>query len=51
VSGQLEVRAPFDGALIATIDTADATQVEQALATAYGLFRNRDAWLDPARRI
>ena len=51
MSGQLEVRAPFDGALIATIDTADATQVEQALATAYGLFRNRDAWLDPARRI
>ena len=33
--GQKEVRAPFDGALIATIDMAGAEQAEQAMATAY----------------
>lgn len=46
-----EVRAPFDGALIATLPTAGEAEVEQALAAAYALFRNRDAWLAPARRI
>jgi acyl-CoA reductase-like NAD-dependent aldehyde dehydrogenase len=48
---QKQVRAPFDGALIDTIDTADAEQAEQALETAHGLFRDRDAWLPPSRRI
>ena len=51
MSTQKEVRAPFNGALIATLDTAGGQEVEQALATAYALFRNRDAWLAPARRI
>ena len=46
-----DVRAPFDGALIATVPTAGEAQIEQALATAYALFRDRDAWLPPARRI
>jgi acyl-CoA reductase-like NAD-dependent aldehyde dehydrogenase len=46
-----EVRAPFDGKLIATIDTGDTEVVEQALTTAYGLFRHRDAWLAGPRRI
>jgi len=48
---QKEVRAPFDGALIATCDMADSEQAEQAMATAYALFRDRDAWLPPSRRI
>jgi acyl-CoA reductase-like NAD-dependent aldehyde dehydrogenase len=48
---QKEVRAPFDGALIATIDMAGAEQAEQALATAHTLFRDRDGWLPPSRRI
>lgn len=47
----MEVFAPFDGSLIATVDRADGTAVNHALETAYGLFRNRDAWLSPARRI
>lgn len=38
-----EVSAPYDGALLATVDTADSGVVEQALATAYALYRNRDA--------
>jgi acyl-CoA reductase-like NAD-dependent aldehyde dehydrogenase len=45
------VRAPFDGQLIATVDTADETMVEQALNTAYPLFRKRANWLPPAQRI
>jgi acyl-CoA reductase-like NAD-dependent aldehyde dehydrogenase len=46
-----EVRSPLDQALIATFDQVDLDGAEQALATAQGLFRNRDAWLSPARRI
>ena len=46
-----EVRSPYDGALIATVATAGEAAVEQALVTAYALFRNRDAWLPPAKRI
>ena len=47
----LNVHAPYDNSLIATVDTADASAVEQALATAYGLFRNRDSWLSADKRI
>jgi acyl-CoA reductase-like NAD-dependent aldehyde dehydrogenase len=47
----IEVRAPFDGQLIATVDTADETVVEQALITAYALFRKRANWLPPPQRI
>ena len=46
-----EVSAPYDGTLLATVDTADSGIAERALATAYALYRNRDAWLSPARRI
>ncbi|MBV8290452.1 MAG: aldehyde dehydrogenase family protein [Mycobacterium sp.] len=46
-----EVSAPYDGTLLATVDTADSGIAEMALATAYALYRNRDAWLSPARRI
>jgi acyl-CoA reductase-like NAD-dependent aldehyde dehydrogenase len=46
-----EVYAPFDGALIATVEQADSAAVEKALATAYSLFRNRDSWLKPSQRI
>lgn len=51
-SGQvLEVRAPYDGSLIATVDTAGDLAVETALQTAYALFRDRGRWLAPAQRI
>src|SRR5258705_3909664 len=46
-----EVSAPYDGTLLATVDTADGGIAEGALATAYALYRNRDAWPSPARRI
>ena len=47
----LEVHAPWDNQLIATVDTADSAAVEQALATAYTLYRDRERWLSPAQRI
>jgi len=52
VSGTpLEVTAPYDNALLATVDAADAVAAEQALATAYALFRDRSQWLSKAQRI
>lgn len=48
---RLTVSAPFDEAEIATIAAADAAVVEQALSTAYKLYRDRKRWLSPARRI
>ncbi|MSP43471.1 MAG: aldehyde dehydrogenase family protein [Alphaproteobacteria bacterium] len=47
----LEVTAPFDGAVIARLPRMDAAQVEAALASAYALYRNRDAWLPKSQRI
>ena len=44
----LEIHAPWDNS---TIATADSAAVEQALTTAYALYRDRDAWLSPAERI
>ncbi|MDM0110201.1 aldehyde dehydrogenase family protein [Variovorax sp. J22R24] len=47
----MEVRSPFDGSLIATLAVAGETEIERALSTAHALFRDRSAWLPPARRI
>ncbi len=47
----LEVYAPYNNELIATIQTADKAVVEKALQTAYSLYRNRDAWISPHERI
>jgi acyl-CoA reductase-like NAD-dependent aldehyde dehydrogenase len=46
-----EVLSPYDGSLIATVEQAGSESIEKALQTAYHLFRDRDAWLSPARRI
>lgn len=51
MSANREVRSPYDGSVIASVDYAGAGAVENALATAYGLFRDRAKWLPPARRI
>ncbi|MDO9459945.1 MAG: aldehyde dehydrogenase family protein [Alphaproteobacteria bacterium] len=48
---KLEVTAPFDGASIANIPRMNAAQIETALASAYALYRNRDAWIPKAKRI
>ncbi|MFT5427082.1 MAG: acyl-CoA reductase-like NAD-dependent aldehyde dehydrogenase [Gammaproteobacteria bacterium] len=47
----LEVVAPYDGTLIATVDTADSSVVEKALTTASSLYKNRDSWLPAEQRI
>lgn len=49
--GQLEVVAPYDGAVIGEVTAADATAAELALETARTLHRQRDNWLPPSRRI
>ena len=47
----IEVRAPFDGAPVGAVATANADAVERALATAHALYRNRRQWLPKQRRI
>ena len=49
--GDLEVTAPYDGSVLATVQTADSAAIDQALANASSLFRHRDQWLKPPRRI
>lgn len=50
-NGKLEVTAPYDSALIATIDTGGEAAVEQALATAYSLYRDKKSWLSAEQRV
>ena len=45
------VTAPFDGAFIQNVPAASADDVEKALSTAYGLFRDRSAWIPKHKRI
>jgi len=47
----LKVNRPFDGTLIKEIPMHDATDVEQALQVAYGLFQDRSKWLPAWQRI
>ena len=49
--GKLNVTAPFDGALIATVDTGGKDAVDQALITAYALYRDKKNWLSAEQRI
>ncbi len=50
-NGKLKVTAPFDDALIATIDTGGSDAVEAAMTTAYSLYRNKQGWLSAEQRI
>ncbi len=50
-TGSLEVTSPFDGAILATVDTGGAEHVDDALSTAYGLFRDRGSWLSIPERV
>lgn len=47
----LTVVAPYDLQPLAEVACGDLAVVEQALATAYALYRNRDSWLPRAERI
>ena len=50
-AGKLDVTAPYDGQLIATVDKVDKTAIEKALTTANDLFNNKSKWLSAAKRI
>lgn len=50
-AGHCEVHSPYDGSLIGRVERAGEDGVEAALKTAHALFRDRDAWLGPARRL
>ncbi len=50
-AGQIEVRCPFDDSLLATVETIGEELTENALATAYGLYRDRSSWLPVPKRI
>ncbi len=47
----IPVTAPFDGSAISSVPDATHQDVENALATAHALYRNRDGWLPKPRRI
>ncbi|MFW5447059.1 MAG: aldehyde dehydrogenase family protein, partial [Methylophagaceae bacterium] len=47
----LDVTSPFDDSLIATVETANIDDIEQALATASALFADRKRWLPASERI
>lgn len=47
----LEVVAPFDGAIIGQISCADESLVEQALAAAAAVFADRKQWIPLPKRI
>ena len=50
-SGTLEVTAPFDGRLIATVDKVDGAAIDNALNIASHLYNNRSTWLSAETRI
>lgn len=50
-AGKLDVTSPFDGHLLATIDTDGADHVDAALSAAYDLFRDRSSWLSVPERV
>jgi len=50
-AGKLDVIAPYDGELIATVDTVDKASIDLALNTAHELFNNKSKWLSAAERI
>jgi len=51
IAGTEEVLAAYDLSPIAVIETSGEAEVEQALATAYSLYRDRSKWLPVRQRI
>ncbi len=48
---KLKVFSPYDNKLIKEIPMVGAEEVEEALTTAYGLFKDRSKWLPAYRRV
>ncbi len=49
-AGEIEVINPFDGKVIALLETAGARHLDGLLETAQKLYRNRDGWLPVQKR-
>jgi acyl-CoA reductase-like NAD-dependent aldehyde dehydrogenase len=49
--GDLEVKAPFDGEVIAMVKTASGDEVEATLAAVHAAFRNREHWIPKSKRM
>jgi len=50
-AGNVDVRTPYDGSLLATVPSSNANHVEDALNTAFAQFRDRSTWLSIPQRI
>ncbi|MBT8422015.1 MAG: aldehyde dehydrogenase family protein [Gammaproteobacteria bacterium] len=50
-AGTTTITAPFDGAELATLETGSAAHSNHALSTAYGLYRDRSAWIPIHERV
>ena len=50
-SPAIDVLSPYNNLKIGSVATADADVAEQALKTAYALYRNRDSWLPAWQRV
>ena len=48
---KITVTAPYDNRVLATLDTADSSAVETAVATASALFKDKSKWLSATERI
>lgn len=51
MSDIIEVFSPFDGERVGAVPASGADDVERALATAHGLYRDRRQWLGKPQRI
>lgn len=51
MTGMLEIRAPYDGAPLATVRVSTNADIEAALAAAYALFRDRRRWIAKPERV
>ncbi len=49
--GTLEVTAPYDGKLMASVDQVDSKAIDKALIIASELFNDKSSWLSAAERI
>ncbi len=50
-AGTLSVRSPYDGRELDQVATSGADHVDDALAAAHALFRDRDSWLSVPERL
>nr|MBV6629817.1 aldehyde dehydrogenase family protein [Oceanococcus sp. HetDA_MAG_MS8] len=50
-AGKVEVKAPFDGQVIAAVETSTPQALAQAMDRAAALFTDREAWLPTPERI